>query len=81
VLKPRSAAENGLAELAWFRVNAGMTIFAFDEDCAASQRVLSGALARDDVRLLAYFPMSNQLHLLLWPRDTYAFLASGAGSP
>jgi putative transposase len=46
-----------------------MTIFASDNDYAAFQRVLSEALARDDMRPLAYCLMPNHFHLLLWPRD------------
>jgi len=59
----------GLIDHALIRVNARMTISASDDDYAAVQRVLSEALARADVRLLAYFRMPNHFDLLLWARD------------
>jgi putative transposase len=67
--RPPRAAEGGLIYHALNRANARMTIFASDEDYAAFQRVLSEALDRDDMRLLAYCLMPDHFHLLLWPRD------------
>ena len=50
------------------RANARSTIFEKPEDDAAFERVLSEALDRVDVRVLAYCLMPNHWHLVLWPR-------------
>jgi len=50
-------------------INAQLSIFETDEDCAAFERTLAQAVARDDLRLLAYCLMPNHFHLLLWPRE------------
>jgi len=67
--RPPRAAEGGLIYHALNRANAGLTIFASDDDYAVFERVLSEALARDDMRLLAYCLMPDHFHLLLWPRE------------
>jgi putative transposase len=66
--RPRRAAEGGLIYHALNRANAQLTIFANDDDYAAFERVLSAALAREEMRLLCYCLMPNHFHLLLWPR-------------
>ena len=48
-----------------------------DADYAAFEGGLRQAVARFDMRLLAYCLMPNHFHLLLWPRgdgDLYAFM-------
>jgi putative transposase len=67
--RPLRAAEGGLIYHTLNRANAGLTIFSSDEDYAAFESVLSEALPRDDMRLLAYCLMPNHFHLLLWPRE------------
>jgi putative transposase len=66
--RPRRAAEGGLIYHALNRANARATLFDTDEDYAAFERVLAQAVARHDMRLLAYCVMPNHFHLLLWPR-------------
>ncbi len=51
------------------RANARITIFDTDDDYAAFERVLTEALARDQMRLLAYCLLPNHFHLLVWPRE------------
>jgi putative transposase len=51
------------------RANARLPIFDNDEDYVAFERVLAQAVARYDMRLLAYCLMPNHFHLLLWPRE------------
>ncbi len=51
------------------RANARLAIFDTDADYAAFERVLHQAVARFDMRLLAYCLMPNHFHLLLWPRE------------
>lgn len=75
--RPPRAAEGGLIYHALNRANARLTIFQDDEDYAAFERVLAEAIARHDMRLLAYCLMPNHFHLLLWPRgdgDLSAFM-------
>src|SRR5580698_6912385 len=67
--RPRRAAEGGLVYHALNRANARMTIFESDDDYAAFERVLAQAVAKYDMRLLAYCLMPNHFHLLLWPRE------------
>jgi putative transposase len=67
--RPLRAAEGGLIYHTLNRANAGLTIFSSEEDYAAFERVLSEALPRHDMRLLAYCLMPNHFHLLLWPRE------------
>jgi putative transposase len=66
--RPPRAAEGGLIYHALNRANARMSIFACDEDYAAFERVLSEALGREEMRLLAYCLMPNHFHLVVWPR-------------
>ena len=67
--RPPRAAEGGLVYHALNRANARLAIFEADEDYAAFERVLAEAVARYDMRLLAYCLMPNHFHLLLWPRE------------
>ena len=66
--RPPRAAEGGLIYHALNRANARAALFETDEDYAAFERVLAQAVARHDMRLLAYCVMPNHFHLLLWPR-------------
>ncbi len=68
---PRSprAAEGGLIYHALNRANFRSAIFDDDEDYAAFERVLAQAVARHDMRLLAYCLMPDHFHLVLWPRE------------
>src|SRR5438876_1466158 len=66
--RPRRAAEGGLVYHALNRANARLAIFETDEDYAVFERVLAQAVARSDMRLLAYCLMPNHFHLVLWPR-------------
>jgi putative transposase len=68
MLRPQRAAEGGLLYHALNRANAHLAIFETDEDYAAFERVLAQAVARQDMRLLAYCLMPNHFHLLVWPR-------------
>jgi putative transposase len=75
--RPRRAAEGGLIYHTLNRATARLTIFDSDDDYAAFERVLSQAVARYGMRLLAYGLMPNHFHLLLWPRadgDLSAFM-------
>jgi putative transposase len=67
--RPLRAAEGGLIYHALNRATARLAIFETDEDYAAFERVLAQAVARHDMRLLAYCIMPNHFHLLLWPRE------------
>ena len=66
--RPLRAAEGGIIYHTLNRANARLTIFADDGDFDAFVRVLTQAVIRDDMRLLAYCVMPNHFHLLLWPR-------------
>ncbi len=44
-------------------------MFVRDGDYHAFERVLSEAVTRNDMRLLAYCLMPNHWHLVLWPRE------------
>jgi putative transposase len=46
-----------------------MTIFESDADYAAFEQVLEEAVARTELRLLAYCVMPNHWHLVLWPQE------------
>jgi len=52
--RPKRAADGGLVYHVLNRANARMTIFADDEDYAAFEQVLEEAVARTQMRLLAY---------------------------
>jgi putative transposase len=67
--RPRRAAEGGLIYHALNRANARSAIFDNDGDYAAFERVLAQAVARYDMRLLAYCVMPDHFHLLVWPRE------------
>jgi putative transposase len=67
--RPRRAAEGGLIYHALNRANARPALFETDEDYAAFARALAQAVARHDMRLLAYCIMPDHFHLVPWPRD------------
>jgi putative transposase len=66
--RPLRNAPGGLVYHALNRANARLTIFRDEADYEAFLRVLDQAVARTDMRLLAYCLMPNHFHLLLWPR-------------
>jgi putative transposase len=63
------AAEGGLIYHALNRANALRPIFETDDDSATFEGVLAEAVARFEMRLLAYCLMPNHFHLVLWPRE------------
>ncbi len=65
--RPPRAAEGGLIYHAFNRAVARLAIFDDDADYDAFERVLAQALARHDVRLLAYCLMPNHFHLVVRP--------------
>jgi putative transposase len=67
--RPPRAAEGGLIYHALNRANARLALFDNDDDYAAFERVLQQAVARFDMRLLAYCLMPDHFQLLLWPRE------------
>ncbi len=67
--KTTACAEGGLIYHALNRANARLPIFDSDADYVAFERVLHQAVARFDMRLLAYCLMPNHFHLLLWPHE------------
>jgi putative transposase len=62
------AVDGGLAYHVLSRANARSLIFASDDDYQAFGRILSDAVERYAMRLLAYCIMPNHWHLVLWPR-------------
>jgi putative transposase len=66
--RPLRAAEGGLIYHCLNRANARLAIFTKDGDFEAFERVLAEAMARHDMRLLAYCIMRNHFHLVLWPK-------------
>jgi putative transposase len=66
--RPLRAAEGGLIYHSLNRANARLAILTGDGDFDAFARVLAEAVARYDMRLLAYCLMSNHFHLVLWPK-------------
>src|SRR3954471_24817610 len=66
--RPPRASEGGLVYHALNRGNARLPIFEDDEDYAAFERTLGEAVARHDMRLLAYCLMPDHFHLVVWPR-------------
>ena len=66
--RPLRAAEGGLIYHCLNRANARLAIFTKDDDFEAFERVLAEAIARHDMRLLAYCVMRNHFHLVLWPK-------------
>jgi putative transposase len=67
--RPLRAAEGGLVYHTLNRANAGMTIFAGDDDYAVFESVLAEAIHRTEMRLLAYCLMPTHFHLIVWPRE------------
>jgi putative transposase len=65
--RPPRAAEGGLIYHALNRANAGLAIFDEDGDYDAFDRVLTEAVARYNMRLLAYCLMPSHFHLVVWP--------------
>jgi putative transposase len=65
--RPNRAAEGGYVYHVLNRANARMTIFDDDEDYEAFEKVLGQAVARTEMRLLAYCLMPSHWHLLVWP--------------
>ena len=66
--RAKRADDGGMVFHVLNRANARSTIFEKPEDYAAFERVLSEALDRVDMRVLAYCLMPNHWHLVLWPR-------------
>ena len=66
--RPPRASEGGLIYHALNRANAQLTIFDDADEYDAFLRILDEAVARHEMRLLAYCAMPNHFHLLLWPR-------------
>ena len=66
--RPERVNTGGLVYHLLNRANARLPIFEKDEDYAAFERVLDEAVARVEMRLLAYCVMPNHWHLVLWPR-------------
>lgn len=62
------AAEGGLVYHALNRSNGRAEVFGNDGDYAAFENILSDAVLRFEMRLLAYCVLPNHFHLLLWPR-------------
>jgi putative transposase len=67
--RPRRAAAGGLIYDALSWANAQLAFFDSDADYAAFERVLRQAVARFDIRLVAYCLMPSHFHLPLWPRE------------
>lgn len=67
--RPHRAAEGGYVYHVLNRANARRTIFEDEEDFAAFEKVLSQAVERSQMRLLAYALMPNHWHLVVWPRQ------------
>lgn len=65
--RPPRAAEGGLVYHALNRANARLKIFENDADYEAFVGVLSEAVDRSTMRLLAYCVMPNHFHLVVWP--------------
>jgi putative transposase len=67
--RPSRAAEGGLIYHALNRAVARLTLFDTDDDYETFEQVLAEAVARYDMRLLAYCIMPDHFHILLWPRE------------
>ena len=67
--RPHRAAAGGYVYHVLNRANARMTIFEDQEGFAAFENVLSQAVERSHMRLLAYCLMPNHWHLVLWPKQ------------
>ena len=68
--RPRRAAAGGIVYHVLNRANARLTIFRKDGDFDAFERILEEAVARFEMRLLAYLVMPNHWHLVVWPRKS-----------
>ena len=66
--RPQRAAEGGYVYHVLNRANARMTIFEDHGDYEAFETVLTEAVERSAMRLLAYCAMPNHWHLVVWPR-------------
>ena len=62
------AAEGGIVYHVMNRANGRLTIFDDESDYDAFLRVVAQAVAREEMRLLAYCVMPNHFHLMLWPK-------------
>ena len=67
--RPARAAQGGLIYHVLNRANARMTIFEKDADYGAFEEILTAAVQRSSMRLLAYCLMPNHWHLVLWPKQ------------
>jgi putative transposase len=67
--RPKRAADGGWVYHVLNRGNAGLPIFAKDEDFAAFERVLEEAVDRTGTRLLSDCLMRNDWHLVEWPQE------------
>ena len=59
--RPKRSAKGGLVYHVWNRANARMTIFEKDEDYEAFERIVGEALARTEMRIVAYCLMPNHI--------------------
>ena len=66
--RPLRAAEGGIVYHVMNRANGRLTIFDDESDYDAFLRVVAQAVAREEMRLLAYCVMPNHFHLMLWPK-------------
>jgi len=66
--RPHRAAEGGYVYHVLNRANARMRIFRDDGDYEAFEKVLTEAVERAKMRLLAYCLMPDHWHLVVWPR-------------
>ena len=67
--RPKRYARGGVVYHVLNRANARMTIFESADDYDAFERILEEAVARYDMRLLAYQVMPNHWHLVVRPRE------------
>lgn len=66
--RPRTSV-GGLAYHAMNRSSGNLVLFEHAADCAAFERVLIEARAREGMRVCGYALMPNHFHLVLWPRE------------
>ena len=66
--RPKRVAAGGVVYHVLNRANARMTIFEKESDYESFEQILEEAVARVDMRLLAYCVMPNHWHLIVWPR-------------
>jgi len=67
--RPKRASQGGVVYHVLNRANARMTIFDSEGDYEAFERIVEEAVARFDMRLLAYQLMPNHWHQVLWPKN------------